>query len=57
MALDPDFTRILNGAIRAQASKPFNPNHCTAVISQLLIDHPSTLERLPLAQARTIGNQ
>lgn len=57
MTLDPGFTRILNGAIRAQASKPFNPDHCTAVVNRLLVDHPTTLDRLPLAQARTVGNQ
>jgi len=57
MTLAPEFTRFLNGAIRAQACMPFNPDRCTTVISNLLIAHPCTLDRLPLAQARTIGNR
>ncbi len=57
MTLAPEFTRILNGTIHAQARTPFSPVHCTEVISKLLIAHPSTLDRLPLAQARTIGNR
>ncbi len=57
MTLAPEFTRFLNGAIRAQACIPFNPHRCTAVITDLLITHPCTLDRLPLAQVRIIGNQ
>jgi hypothetical protein len=57
MTLAPHFTRVLNGAIRAQACMPFNPCRCTEVISELLVDHPCTLDRLALAQARTVGNQ
>jgi hypothetical protein len=56
MTLAPEFTRILNGAIRAQARVPFSPDHCTAAVSRLLIDHSCTVDRLPLAQARTFGN-
>ena len=57
MTLAPPFTRFLNSAIRAQASVSFSPDHCTTVISNLLVAHPCTLDRLPFAQARTIGNQ
>ena len=57
MTLAPEFTRILNGAIRAQAREPFNPDRCMAIISDLLIAHPCTLDRLPLARARTLGNR
>jgi hypothetical protein len=57
MTLAPEFTRFLHGAIRAQARMPFIPDRCTAAISKLLVAHLGTLERLPLAQARTIGNQ
>jgi len=57
MTLAPQFTRFLNSAIRTQACMPFSPHRCTAVISDLLVAHPSTFDRLPFAQARTIGNQ
>jgi hypothetical protein len=57
MTLAPEFTRFLHGAIRAQARMPFIPGHCTAAISNLLVSHPSTLDRLPFAQARTLGNR
>ncbi len=57
MTLAPEFTRFLNGAIRAQACMLFSSDRCMTVISNLLIAHPCTLDRLPLAQARTIGNR
>jgi hypothetical protein len=57
MTLAPEFTRLLNGAIRAQAHMPFSPDDCMAGVSRLLIDHSCTLDRLALAQTRTIGNR
>ncbi len=57
MTLAPEFTRALNGAIRAQVCMPFNPDSCMEVVSNFLIAHPYTDERLALAQARTIGNR
>ena len=57
MTLAPAFTRTLHDAIRAQASTPFNPDRCTSVIGDLFVAHPNTLSRLPMAQARTMGNQ
>jgi hypothetical protein len=57
MTLAPEFTSTLHAAIRAQARVPFDPDRCTAAVSDLLVAHPSTFARLPLAQARTIGNQ
>ena len=57
MTLAPEFTRTLHTAIRAQARMPFNPDECADAVGDLLIAHPSTFARLPLAQARTIGNE
>lgn len=57
MTLAPAFTRTLHDAIRAQASTPFDPDCCATVIGDLFVAHPSTLSRLYLAQARTLGNQ
>jgi hypothetical protein len=57
MTLAPGFTCILQNAIRAQASTPFDPDLCTTVIGHLFVAHPNTLSRLPLVQARTMGNQ
>jgi hypothetical protein len=47
----------LHTAIRAQARMPFNPDQCADAVGDLLVAHPSAFARLPLAQARTIGNQ
>jgi hypothetical protein len=57
MTLAPGFTRALHAAIRALAGIPFDPDQCTAAVGNLLVAHPTTSSRLPLAQARTIGNQ
>ena len=57
MTLAPEFTRVLNGAIHAQACMPFDPDSCMEVVSNFLVAHPHTDERVTLAQARTIGNQ
>jgi hypothetical protein len=57
MTLAPDFTRTLHAAIRAQARMPFDPDQCAEAVGELLVAHPTTLSRLSLAQARTIGNQ
>jgi hypothetical protein len=47
----------LNELIHAQARVPFVPEVCSAAVNSLLIDLPSTLDRLPFALARTRGNQ
>jgi len=57
LTLAPEFTSTLHTAIRAQAGRPFDPDECAAAIVDLLVAYPSTSARLPLAQARTIGNQ
>jgi hypothetical protein len=57
VTLSPTFTRILHGAIRAQASMAFNPGECTSAISKVFLNHPSVADRLLLAQARTMGNE
>jgi len=57
MTLAPEFTRTLQESIRAQARFPFDPYFCTTAIRNLLVAHPSALSRLPLAKARTMGNQ
>ena len=57
MTLAPEFTRTLHSAIRAQARESFDPHECTAAVGDLMVAYPNTYARLPLAQARTIGNQ
>jgi hypothetical protein len=57
VTLSPGFTRSLQDAIRAQALMPFDPDECTAAISKIFLSYPSTVERLTLAQARTMGNE
>ena len=57
MTLSPTFSRQLNELIHTQARVPFIPEVCSAAVNSLLIDLPSTLDRLPFALARTRGNQ
>jgi hypothetical protein len=57
LTLSPDFTRRLCGAIRAQAMMAFDPEECTTAISRIFLDYPSTVDRLSLAVAQTVGNE
>jgi hypothetical protein len=57
MTLAPDFTRVLNDAIRAQARLPFDPDLCMAAIGDLLVAHPGPVSRLAQAKTRTFGNR
>ena len=57
LTLSPEFTRVLHDAIRAQVSTPFDPHAYMVSVNDLLAAHPNPLERLSLAQIRTIGNQ
>jgi hypothetical protein len=57
MTLAPEFTRVLNNAIRAQARLPFDPDRCMTAIGELLVSFPDPISRLAQAQARTMGNR
>jgi hypothetical protein len=57
MTLDPDFSRTLHRGIRALALTPLDSEACACAVHDLLVDHPTTDDRLALASARTIGNQ
>jgi len=57
MTLSPGFSRALHDAIRAQALMAFDAKECTSAISRLFLNHPSTVDRLSLAVARTMGNE
>jgi hypothetical protein len=57
LTLAPDFTRVLQNAIRAQARTRFQPDECLRALTELLIDRPMMNHRLHLAQARTVGNR
>ncbi len=57
LTLAPSFSRMLHDAIRAQAMMAFDPAGCTAVISKIFLNHPSPLDRLSLAVAKTMGNE
>jgi hypothetical protein len=57
VTLSPRFTRSLQEAIRAQALMPFDPDECTTAVSKIFLTYPSTVDRLSLAEARTMGNE
>jgi len=57
MTLSPGFSRALHDAIRAQALMAFDAKECTLAISRVVLNHPSTIDRLSLAVARTMGNE
>ena len=57
VTLSPSFTRSLHGAIRTQALMAFDPEECTSAISKVFLNYPTTVERLALAEARTMGNE
>jgi hypothetical protein len=57
LTLAPSFTRSLHEAIRAQALMPFDSDECTTAVSKVFLNYPSTIDRLALAQARTMGNE
>ena len=56
VTLAPSFTRSLCGAIRTQALMTFDPEDCTSAISKVFLNYVNTVDRLALAEARTIGN-
>jgi hypothetical protein len=56
LTLSPSFTRALHDAIRRQAMSTFDSSGCTAAISCLYPPHLETVDRLPMAVARTMGN-
>jgi hypothetical protein len=57
VTLSPSFTHALSRAIRAQAIMPFDPDECTTAISTVFLSYPTTVDRLVLAKARTMGNE
>jgi hypothetical protein len=57
VTLAPAFTRALHGAIRTQALMAFDAEDCTSAISKVFLDYSSTVDRLALAEARTMGNE
>jgi hypothetical protein len=57
MTLAPEFTRVLNNAIRAQTRLPFDPDRCMDAVGELLVSHPDPASRVAFAQARTLGNR
>jgi hypothetical protein len=57
VTLSPSFTRLLHEAIRTQALMAFDPEECTSAISKVFLNYPTTVDRLALAAARTMGNE
>jgi hypothetical protein len=57
VTLSPIFTQSLHGAIRTQALMAFDPEECTSAISKVFLNYPTTIDRLALAEARTMGNE
>jgi hypothetical protein len=56
VALAPDFTRALHGAIRAQAATAFDPLECMLTLSELLRDAPGLPRRIERSAVRTPAN-
>jgi hypothetical protein len=57
VTLSPSFTHSLHESIRAQALMAFDPEECTSAISKVFLNYPTTVDRLALAEARTMGNE
>ncbi len=57
IALSPSFTLALHREILAQALTVFDPEECTLAISKIFLSRPATVDRLPQAVARTMGNE
>jgi hypothetical protein len=57
VALSPSFTLALHIAIRAQALTAFDPHECALAISRKVLNPAATIDRLPQAVARTMGNE
>ena len=57
MTLSPEFTRALHQAIRCQAMSAFDPAECMAAIARIYLKYPHMVDRLPIAVARTMGNE
>jgi hypothetical protein len=57
VTLSPSFTRSLHGAIRTQAMMAFDPEECTRAVSKVFLNYPTTVDRLALTEARTMGNE
>jgi hypothetical protein len=57
VTLSPSFTRSLHGAIRTQALMAFDPEECTTAVSKVFLNYPTTVDRLALVEARTMGNE
>jgi hypothetical protein len=57
VTLSPSFTRSLHESIRTQALMTFDPEECTSAVSKVFLEYPTTVERLALAEARTMGNE
>jgi hypothetical protein len=57
VTLSPAFTSAIHHAIRDQAMMSLDPQECTSALSRIYLDHSDTVDRLPLAVARTMGNE
>jgi hypothetical protein len=57
LTLSPDFTRVLNASVRAQATMSFDAQQCAAAISRIYIAHDIPASRWSSAIARTRGNE
>jgi hypothetical protein len=57
VTLSPGFTRVLHNTIRTQAMRTFDAEQCTLAIARVFLNYSTTFDRLPLAAARTMGNE
>jgi hypothetical protein len=57
VTLSPLFTRALHHAIRTQASMAFDAKECMSAVARVFLGSSTTIDRLPQAIARTMGNE
>lgn len=57
LTLSPDFSRVLNATVRAQAMMQFKADECVAAISRIYLACGSSTNPWSSAVARTIGNE
>jgi hypothetical protein len=57
LTLSPDFSRVLNATVRAQAMMQFKADECVAAISRIYLACGSSTNPWSSAVARTIGNK
>ena len=57
LTLSPNFSRVLNAVVRAQALMPFDPEECIGAISRIYLTRAASSSHWSSAIAYTMGNE